>query len=269
MKGLYLYCIRNSGGTTTRTIGVDGKSRVFTVPYKDIDAVVSTVDLKKYSSKVLAKKAKEDVKWIIKHVEKHERVIEHAMGFVSHKSEILNLKSLIPMKFGLIFEKQQNLEDILKKEYRKFKKLLVRLAGKQEWNVKVYAKEAVLKEKLMSTEKKVQTRIKRTQSLPRGADYFGELEVRKELDTVMQKNIDKLSKKFSKFLSSLVLESRINKVLPGELRGRSDRMVLNSAYLIRENKVHDFVQEIKKLQKLNPEFVFEYTGPWPPYNFVR
>jgi hypothetical protein len=218
---------------------------------------------------MLAKKAKEDLEWIIAQSKIHEEVVERAMGVVNHKSEIINLKSVIPMKFGVIFEKPQNLEDILKKEYQKFKNLLARFIGKQEWSVKVYAKEPELKEKLKLSEKKVQTRIKQTKNLPRGADYFGELEVNKALDNVVQKKTDEWSKKFFKFFSALALESRLNKILAGDLAGHKEPMVLNCAFLVHEDKVRDFVKEAKELQRLNPEFIFEYTGPWPPYNFVR
>jgi hypothetical protein len=263
MKGLYLYCIRNNNGKGLQMIGIDGKSKAMGIPYKNIEAIVSSVDLKEYGSKELARRAKEDLKWIIKNAKKHEKVIEHAMK-VSGK-----IVPIIPMKFGMIFEKPQNLEDVLRKEYQKFKNLLARFARKQEWSVKIYAKESVLKEKLKSSEKKVQARIKQTKNLPRGADYFGELEVNKALDNVMQKKTGELSKKFFKLLGAFALESRQNKILAGELAGHKESMVVNSAYLVHEGKVRDFVKEAKELQKLNPEFIFEYTGPWPPYNFVK
>jgi hypothetical protein len=290
MKGIYLYGIRKNTGKGLQVLGIDGKSKATSIPYKDIEAIVSVVDLKEYGSQELAKRAKEDLKWIIKHAKKHEKVIEHAM------KQKGNIVPIIPMKFGLIFEKPQNLEDILHKEYQKFKKLLAQFTGKQEWSVKVYAKESALKEKLQSSEKKLQTRIKQTKTLPRGADYFGELEVTKVLDTVMQKKTDELSKKFFKMLGALAFKSKQNKPLAfssRELRvatrvgkkekagrgvrgknlsqklvGREEPMVLNSAYLVPERTVPTFVQKAQNLQRSHPEFIFEYTGPWPPYNFV-
>jgi len=244
MKGLYLYCIRNKDGKGLEAKGIDGKSKAMSIPYKDIEAIVSAVDLKEYSSKELARRAKEDLKWIIKHAQKHEKVIEHAMKI---KGKII---PIIPMKFGTIFEKPQNLEDILKKEYQKFKKLLSSLTGKQEWSVKVYAKEPALEKKLRSSERHVRTRIKQVKNLPRGADYFGELEVKKELDNVMQKKTDELSKKFFKSLGAFALESRQNKVLAKEFAGHKEPMILNGAYLVSEGRMRDFVKEAKNLQSV-------------------
>lgn len=242
---------------------MDDASFTVSIPHKEIEAIVSNVDLKEYGSKALAKKAKEDVKWIIKHAQKHEKVIEHAM---KNRGKIA---PIIPMKFGTIFEKPQGLENILKKDYQKFRKTLKNLDGKQEWSVKVYVKESPLQEKLKSSEKKIKARVKQAKELPRGADYFGELEVEKELGGLMQKKIGELVNAFFKALGAIAFEADKNKVLSQELRGRKEPMVLNSAYLIAGAKVRDFIEKVKELQKSNPEFIFEHTGPWPPYNFVK
>jgi hypothetical protein len=262
MKGIYIYCIKNTGNSKSQMKGIDGLSRVMSIPYKDIEAVVSMVDLKIYGSKALAKKAKEDIKWIVKYAQKHEKIIEHAMG---HNK----LETVIPMKFGTIFEKDESLKNILKKEYNKFKKILNNFNGKQEWSVKVYAKEALIKSKLKSSEKKLKASVKQAKALPRGSDYFGELEVEKELDDMIHKRIDKLSNIFFRDFSARAVKSQKNKNLTSDLRGRKEAMILNSAYLIDEGMISGFIKEAKALQKINPEFIFEYTGPWPPYNFIK
>jgi hypothetical protein len=280
MRGLYLYCIRLNSGKGLQVKGIDGKSKAMGIPYKEIEAIVSNVDLKEYGSKELAQRANGDLKWIIKHAKRHEKVIEHAMNLVrgregSQRASASNgvkdrgeIIPIIPMKFGMIFEKPQKLEDILKKEYRKFKKLLSRFTGNQEWSVKIYAKVPTLREKLKSSEKKVQTQIKQAKGLPRGTDYFGELEINKALDTVMQKKSDAISKKFLKILSEFAVDSRSGKILAQEFTGHKEPMILNSAYLIKGSKVGVFIKQVRSFQKIHPEFIFEYTGPWPPYNFI-
>jgi hypothetical protein len=273
MKGLYLYCIRLHLQPTTYNLpaslkGIDGKSKVTIIPYKNIEAVVSTVNLNEFSSKELARRAKEDLKWIIKHANRHEKVIERVMGIKKTNTAYgLGLKAVVPMKFGTIFEKPQNLENVFKKEYQRFKNLLARFDGKQEWSLKVYVKESALRAKLKK-EQKVRTQIKQVKNLPRGADYFGELEVNNSLNNLMQKTINQSIKTFFKYFTATSLKSRQNKILSQDFTGHEEPMILNSAYLIDQNKVDNFIKEIKNLEKLNPEFIFEYTGPWPPYNFI-
>jgi hypothetical protein len=262
MSGLYLYCIRNKHDKVSKVRGIDGISKIIGIPYKDIEAVVSTIDLKEYGSKKLAQRAKEDLKWIIKHAERHEKVIEHAMRHGGNSIPV------IPMKFGTMFEKAQHIENVLKKRYKRFKNTLAYLAGKQEWSVKVYVKEDVLKEKLQLHERAVKAQMKRAEKLPRGADYFGELAVKQTLAVVMQKKIYALGEKCFLFLAEGAIESRQSKLLTKEISGHEEPMILNGAYLVNKDHLNAFVAKIQKLKKFHPECIFEYTGPWPPYNFV-
>jgi hypothetical protein len=275
MKGVYLYCIRNHSGKNLNTKGIDGKSKVFGIPYKDIEALVSELDLKEYGSKAVEKRAKTDIKWVIKQAERHEKVVEHAMGNTTeNKARNITknkegITAVIPMRFGMLFENLYGVEDILKKEYRKFKNMLARLSGKQEWGVTVFLNETALKKKLKSTRKRVQVQVRYMKNLPRGADYFGELEVDKTLDTLMQKEIDNFTKQVTKSFRLLTAQTHQNKILEKESTGRNEPMVFNTSYLIQAGKSRDFKHSVKKLQKQYPEFLFECTGPWPPYSFVQ
>jgi len=260
MKGLYLYCIRNlANAGRFKTKGIDGKSRVFPIAYQDLEAIVSEVDLKEFGSKEIAKRAKEDIKWIIKHAERHEKVIEEAM----------RLDVVIPMKFGTIFKDKKNLEQILQKNSKEFKNILKKLDGKEEWGVKAYVDEKKLSDELKNKDRAVKAKIEGVKKLPQGADYFQELEVEDLVGKIMRQEIDKQSKIFFKSLKLGVCDTRENKILAKEFAGRSNPMVLNGAYLIHKKSVKDFRKKVDELKSRNPAFIFECTGPWPPYNFVK
>ena len=47
-----------------------------------------------------------------------------------------------------------------------------------------------------------------------------------------------------------------------------DRMVLNAAFLVQRSRAAVFDQRIQAIAKDFDEFTFQFTGPWPPYNFV-
>jgi len=48
-------------------------------------------------------------------------------------------------------------------------------------------------------------------------------------------------------------------------------MVLNAAYLISDEKVDEFNKEAERMKQEIQEkgFCFEYSGPWPAYNFTK
>jgi len=48
----------------------------------------------------------------------------------------------------------------------------------------------------------------------------------------------------------------------------SSRLLMNTSYLVDKEKVQEFSDEVEKLKLKYPEYKFQYSGPWPPYNFV-
>jgi hypothetical protein len=280
MSSFYLYCIRNYSTHKSHELGAGikaiGKGPVSTLLYKDIEAIISQVDLIEFSSPIIANKAREDIPWIIANSKIHERVVECAMGArlgarlnsINTASKTHNIVSVIPMKFGTIFKNKENLMAVLKKDYKKFKDLLARLEKKQEWGVKVYVRERSLREGLKSSENALQTLLRDASNLRTGADYFKQLEIDKETDSIMQTMIDKLALKFYKLLNAHAVDSCRSKILTREFSRHKEPMVMNTQFFIHQDKVLEFVSEVTSLQTANPEFVFEYTGPWPAYNFI-
>ncbi len=68
----------------------------------------------------------------------------------------------------------------------------------------------------------------------------------------------------SDFLETLKKKSVRSK----ELKLFSDRLVLNASFLINRDKIDDFSSEVEQLGSKYPNLKIQYSGPWPPYNFV-
>jgi hypothetical protein len=272
MQGLYLYCIRQASNPVSYTLNPNlkgiGDARIFGMPYKDIEAIVSSIDTKEFTSKEITQKAKEDVKWIIGHAQNHEKVIEHATGIRKNTAYSLQLIAVIPMKFGMIFKDEKSLETMLKKNFGKFRKILKDLNGKQEWGVKVYTNEKKLKAEIKLKHTGISAQIKKAKKLPRGQDYFQELETEKSLNEIARDRSTEAVKKFFTLLKPYATKAKSSKILTREFTGQEEPMILNSVYLIEENAIKDFMKRVTKLKKENPAYKFDCTGPWPAYNFV-
>lgn len=273
MKGFYVYCIREIRSSNFLLKGIDG-GKVFTVPYQDLEAVVSKVSLEKFSSGEIQRKAKEDLGWIKKNAEIHEKVIEEAMnltknsisGKAKKREDILGA---IPMKFGAIFETKERLERLLKKRYLEFEKTLKKLAGKQEWAVKVYLDLKLFKEEVKKASSSAKAKEKEIASMPEGIAYFAQKEiddiVSKEADKILQRHIGDIFETLKKHAKDGIK----GKILDKELTGESLPMILNTAFLISRKKLEDFEKEINELNaRYKPKgFILKYSGPWPPYHF--
>lgn len=48
----------------------------------------------------------------------------------------------------------------------------------------------------------------------------------------------------------------------------TDRLLVNKSYLVDRDRRDEFDDIIDEIQAGNDDLTIQYTGPWPPYNFV-
>lgn len=264
MKGFYLYCVRKKTNSEFSAPAIDG-GKIWFLSYQDLEAVASEVSLEKFGAEEIQKKAQEDLNWIKEKAQAHEIVIEKAMAKENRK-----VIPVIPMKFGTIFKTQEKLEQTLRKYYSQFKEKLENLIGKQEWAVKVYLNHKTFKEEIKKISPVVQEKEKEIAQLPEGMAYF----MQKQIDEAVAKEVDNtLQNYIENFFGTLercTIAGTKGKILEKELTGKSLPMILNAIFLVSEQRLEDFIQQVKRLnQEYRPRgFNFEYSGPWPPYNFI-
>jgi len=273
MKGFYLYGICpfvKIKKLATQSIPITIKDldesidrgKVSRLSYQDIEAIVSKVSLKEFGSEELQRRATEDLEWIKDKALRHEKVIEIAMN---------NSGGLvIPMKFGTIFKDRESLIVSLKKDYLKFKGLLEGLQGKEERSVKIYSNLQLLENEIKKSSPIIQRNLKEIKFLPAGRQYFLEEEINEMAKREAKNSINNYLSLFLERLERVAEEMKENKLLAKELTQRNDPMVFNGAFLVKKEKVDKFQGEIQKLQAEYEKigFIFESSGPWPPYNFV-
>jgi len=266
-EGLYLYCIREKteGVPAISTKGINVKGDVFTLAHREVEAVVSNISLEEFASEEIQKKAREDLNWIKERAIAHERVIEEAM----RKND--KFLSVIPMRFGAIFKEKAGLEETLNKDYSRIKEALDRVRGKQEWSVKVYLKDRKIFEQVVREKNEaIKEKEKEIASLSEGIAFFMEEELKEVISREADKELNNITEVLFKKLGRQSVDSVKGKILGRELTGRREPMVLNSAFLIPEEKIVNFKEEAEELdQEIETKgFYLEYSGPWPPFNFA-
>jgi len=266
MEGLYLYCLREKtkSSPAISVKGIDGKEEVLTLPFRELEAVVSKISLEEFGSSEIQKKAQENLPWIKEKALIHEKVIEEAM----RKND--KVLSLIPMRFGIIFKEEAKLKETLSKDYSKIKEVLERIEGKQEWSVKLYLKDRKkIEQEVKKGNEIIKEKEKEIASLPEGMGYFMEEELKGVISQEIEKELNNIQDLVFESLKKHAVASVKNKILGRELTGRLELMILNAAYLIPEEKIEDFKKEAEDLnQRIEAKgLYFEYTGPWPAYNF--
>lgn len=46
-------------------------------------------------------------------------------------------------------------------------------------------------------------------------------------------------------------------------------MLLKASYLVDKSRQEEVTVAFEKLRKAQPGLMYQFSGPWPPYNFIR
>lgn len=263
MKGLYLYCIRACGANNgkIKMKGIDSDEEIRAIPFKDIEACVSEIDLSRFKGKEIEDKLKEDPKWTEKNIRRHHDVIAEA-----YKNSVV-----IPMKFGTIFKTKKSLAEMLKTHYRKFKRLLAKLSNKQEWGVKVYLELEKFVEFLKQENKEVKKLEKEKLAISEGRRWYADKKVEERLAAQFEEEVENQLQAIVKRLEDCCEQIVFCDLLPQEAMAAGKDNIFNAACLIDDNKLDYFKKLSQKMQKEYDQIgaTLVTTGPWPPYNFVQ
>ncbi|MFO7901005.1 MAG: GvpL/GvpF family gas vesicle protein [Planctomycetota bacterium] len=267
MTGFYLYCVRHAvGGDHPITApAIDGDGHVTCVPFRRLEAVVSEVPLDTFGSEEIQRRAQEDVGWIKQKAVAHEAVIEQALPDGDDPP------GLVPMQFGIVCEGRDRLEHLLEEKYSVLLRAADELRGKREWSAKAYlTDEAALDRLIEQLDPQLQEQCREAAAMPEGAAFFVEQDIEETRSHQREQQIARAAQAAYERLAGRAEKARRARLLPQELTGRSDRMVLNVACLVRANQVDAFTQEADEMNAdlRGKGFALEYSGPWPAYSFT-
>ncbi|MBI4770139.1 MAG: GvpL/GvpF family gas vesicle protein [Chloroflexi bacterium] len=224
-----------------------------------ISAIVSKVSLQEFGQEELESNL-EDIKWLQAKVLAHQRVLEAVSG--SH--------TLVPMRFCTIYQSESRVQEMLARHHDDFVATLARLAGKQEWGVKVYCDGKTMVQRVEKISNRVKELKAEMEQKSSGAAYFLKKKVDEAIAEEMERISDEYAQRSHDRLSNRSKEAAINPLRSKELTGRKEAMVLNGAYLVAEVQLAAFRDELESLGEEYDDlgFIYEVTGPWPPYNFA-
>jgi gas vesicle protein GvpL/GvpF len=208
----------------------------------DLAAICGEVPLAEFGEEPLRSNL-EDRAWLERTAREHEQVLDRALG----------TGTVIPFRIATLYESEEGLHEFLRERHDDLAQLLERLDGKVELGVKAYldnARQGAVEEES-------------------GASYLR----RRQAEEAAAREADAFAigcaQTSHERLSAVALDARANRAQSPELSGRSDRMLLNGAYLVPrgETSLESAVQELRSRYG-ERGVTYEVTGPWPPYNFV-
>ena len=239
LTGKYIYCFvkeKEKVNICTSTVA-SMIAPVYTLPHGDVSAVVSDTDVFEYDP-------------TRKNILAHQRVVTQIMGKYT----------IIPVAFGTVASGKSEIERIIADNTDHLLEQLEIFKDKAELGLRVTWKDDffnrdIENDKIIELEKKVF-----------GKDENEVLLEKIQLGKLVEKAIEIRKAAYIAEiydpLSRLAVKSMVKESIP-------IKTVFSAGFLIQNAISDEFDSLVEKLAKpYENKLVFNYTGPWPPYNFV-
>ncbi|MDP2168684.1 MAG: GvpL/GvpF family gas vesicle protein [Thermodesulfovibrionales bacterium] len=250
-KLIYLYCLTGKIPGDRVIAGIDGNVRF--VSNKGLHAVASRVKADAFTKDLKENLA--DMRWVESNVLAHAQVVAKTMEHAA----------VIPFKFATLFRTEKSLKAMLDARLDEFKGLLARLEGKEEWSLKVYF--GVERPGTACRDKRILKIDREIGSVSAGKAYLLRKKRQQLIEDIATEKISGWAGECLETLSRWSAETCINGLIPKEMTGRKEDMILNSAFLIDKGRLRGFMDDVDLLEEKLPWLDLNCTGPWPPYNF--
>jgi hypothetical protein len=204
---------------------------LFTVPYADLEAVVSELG--------------------------HRSVEANAETVLHHEMVVEGIRQMgpaIPVRFGTVLSDPQNIVQALRSRLPDLSEDLKRLGDKLELGL------SVLWDQADGNPEELGDQPWQDADGP-GARYLRARFSQYRRDVERRDRATQIARELESKLGSLALEHR-SRILP------TQRLAVRVAYLVHPLEMEDFQHAFAELRQERSDLRFLLSGPWPPYTFV-
>ncbi|MBN8194066.1 GvpL/GvpF family gas vesicle protein [Bacillus sp. NTK074B] len=240
--GIYLFCaIQTNEDDQFGSIEIEGEEReTFTIKHKDAAMVAAEVPMKIYHPK------KQN---LLMHQDAVSRVMEQK-------------DTVIPISFGNVFKTRDDVEALLENLYPQFETLFPAIKGKIELGLKVIGKKEWL-EAMVKDNPQVEKMATAVKGKSESAAYYDRI----QLGGMAQKLFASLQSEMKEEVYAPLEEAAVSAKAN---EPSSEKMLLNASFLIERDQEELFDQKVNEAhEKWKDKVEFNYSGPWPAYNFVN
>jgi len=251
-KGRYAYCIADSGvSLSLGKIGIEN-NEVYTIPYKNLCAVVHNCPTEPYKS--------DDEEMVKGWLQTHQKVLDVAME---------KFGTVLPFGFDTIIKSEdevdpkQVVKNWLKDDFKNIKEKIDKLRGKQEYGVQIFYDPKVMGEVISRESEKIAKLKEEMTSQKPGMAYMYKQKIEKAVKEEMGKRAEQYFNDFYGAIKTHIEDIKVEKTK----RADDKVMFMNLSCLVLKEKVENLGNELEKINNMEG-FSVRFTGPWAPYNFV-
>jgi hypothetical protein len=253
---IWAYCAMRAGtAAPVTTTGVAGRP-VERLDDGELAVLVSRVPAQQFAEAPLRDNLN-DLLWLEDVARAHQGVLDDAFAATT----------IVPLRLCTLYDDEDSARAMLGRERAAIEEALERLAGRQEWAVKVLVDDERLQAAALAASPVLETREAELAARSEGSAYLErrrvERRVREQADSLAAEVADRVHARLQDWAITHPPQNR-------ELSGHDGEMLLNGAYLVESDRAEGLRDLVAELEAHHRDVGarIELTGPWPPFNFV-
>lgn len=257
----YLYCLvrdRERPALDGAPDGVPGASPPRLLPVADdLWLVAADAPLPDYGEEEIGRRL-EDLSWVSDRALAHEAVVEHLAGLSQEGGGASPGRAVVPLKLFTLFASDERAVEHVAGELPRLRGVLDRLAGREEWGVRVRLDRARAAE--AAVEGRDSPRVAAS-----GRDFLAR---KKRLRDAARRTPVEARRAAEGIYADLAGRADGAVERPVEAAGN---VILDAAFLVPRDEREPFQEAVERAARELAGAACELTltGPWPPYHFVR
>jgi hypothetical protein len=252
----YVYCLvaakrRPSASRRPKGLAGLGPVRLLQVDKRSLWAVVADAPEKLYGEKAVNSGLR-DLDWVSRAAVAHEAVVESFLGS----------SAVLPMKLFTLFGSDQRALDYIDAERARIDAALDRVAGHDEWGVRVALDRAKAATGSASSRR-------RDAGADSGARYLLRKKAQRDATAELASHAREVVADLYDRLAAVASAARRRPA--AEMPADGSPLLLDAAFLVPRSRATRFSAAVRSQAKtLTPQgYGIALSGPWPPYSFMQ
>jgi hypothetical protein len=239
--------------------GIDAAA-VALVVEGDLAALVSSVDMRTYAPERV-EQLTEEVGWVAPRAAAHDAVVTWAG----------DRGAVVPLPIFTLFHDESRVKQMLRERGKELRATLERVGAGEEYGLRIFRLDEALARHVSTLSPHVAALERQARDANPGQRYLLERKLETERRTETRRIAADVARESFEALAPLALEA-VREPLPA--KGRDDAIgvaVLNAFFLVKRGALKPFQESLTAVVREHEPhgFRFDFTGPWPPYHFVR
>jgi hypothetical protein len=252
----YVYCVVPATFVLSNAPrGIDG-APVRSIVRADVAALVTAVDADEYSGDAPLERMGEP-EWLTPRAVVHDAVITWAA----------DRGAVVPFSMWAMFSDERAVSEMLDDRHDEFRAMLDRVSGARELCVRISADQAALANAAEQMDDRLGELERQADVASPGQAYL----LRRKLTELRRSATRDAGSRIAELAHAALSDRSRESVAHGGSVSNEPGVLLDGAYLVENDHYDSFRSAVTALiATYGPAGLsFDFTGPWPPYHFVR